>query len=245
MWQNQDLLNVYILYFQTDQWFQMIMVDCCCCCCGVNVCLMRGTEETCASRTIGVSPSNGQKRVHSPSPPPPPLGLCGCCLVLYCLTKVTLVPSTLRSLQGLLDDQKYLLCTLLYFNSLLNSKLYFHLLSREAYYVALKMRLPPKFYLLFYKSLWFICIGSRVINQIKMFTTLGPPIQGTRSKKSAFPRIPLQSSNQNPISFLDRECVNYGPPTNRNESNDQKRVIKLLEFIKISKEPKLVRILNV
>ena len=105
-------------YFISEQTsgFQMIMVDCCCCCCGVNVCLMRGTEETCASRTIGVSPSNsnGQKRVHSPSPPPP-LGLCGCCLVLYCLTKVTLVPTTLRSLQGLLDDQKYLLCTLLYF----------------------------------------------------------------------------------------------------------------------------------
>ena len=94
-------------YFISEQTsgFQMIMVDCCCCCCGVNVCLMRGTEETCASRTIGVSPSNsnGQKRVHSPSPPPP-LGLCGCCLVLYCLTKVTLVPTTLRSLQGLLDD---------------------------------------------------------------------------------------------------------------------------------------------
>ena len=48
------------------------------------------------------------------------------------------------------------------------------------YYTALKMRLPPKFYLLFYKSLWFICIGSWVINQIKMFTTLGPPIQEVR-----------------------------------------------------------------
>ena len=33
--------------------------------------------------------------------------------------------------------------------------------------------MPPKFYLLFYKSLWYI-------NQIKMFTTLGPPIQGVR-----------------------------------------------------------------
>ena len=68
------------------------MVDCCCCCCGVNVCLMRGTEETCASRTIGVSPSNssnGQKRVHSPSPPPP-LGLVAELLLLLLLGFVLL-----------------------------------------------------------------------------------------------------------------------------------------------------------